>query len=80
MWMPKPSNHLKRPYIAELNEVIITRNGGYAVIDYRDLTVGGVNLKLDPDLNLKSDEEILHHHNQVLLARQLDILIREPVA
>ena len=68
--MPKPSNRLKRPHIADLNEVIITRNGDYAVIDYRDPTVGGVNLKLDSDLSLMSDEEILHCHNQVLLARQ----------
>lgn len=68
--MLKPSNRLKRPHIADKGEVIITRNGEYAYIDYRDPTVGGVSLKLGSDLCLMSDEEILHCHNQVLLAQQ----------
>jgi hypothetical protein len=68
--MPKPRNRLKRPHVADLSDVIITRNGDYAVIDYRDPTVAGVNLKLDSDLSLMSDEEILNCHNQVLLAQQ----------
>lgn len=71
--MPKPSNRLKRPHVVELSEVIITRNGEYADIDYRDPMVGGVSLKLGKDLSLMSDEEILHQHNQVLLARQESI-------
>jgi len=71
--MPKTSNRLKQPHIAEQSEVIITRNGEYADIDYRDTTVGGVSLKLGKDLSLMSDEEILHRHNQVLLAQQESI-------
>lgn len=68
--MPKPSNRLKRPYIAELSEGIITRNGEYADIDYRDPTIGGVSLKLGPEVMLMSDEDILQQHNQILLAQQ----------
>jgi hypothetical protein len=68
--MPKPSNRLKKPCIADLSKVIITRDGEYADIAYRDSTVGGVRLKINPDIIMMSDEEILALHNQVLLARE----------
>lgn len=65
--MPQKSNRLKKPFFADLSEVIITRNGEYADITYRDPTVGGVNLKLGSDIIRMSDEDILDQHNQVLL-------------
>ncbi len=68
--MPKPRKRLKRPYITNQSEVIITRNGEYADITYRDPTVGGVSLKLGSVISLMSDEEILDRHNQILLARE----------
>jgi hypothetical protein len=66
--MPKPSKRLKRPYITNKSEVIITRNGEYADITYRDPTVEGVSLKIGPDIILMSDQEILDRHHEVLLA------------
>jgi hypothetical protein len=71
--MPKQSHRLKKPHVADLSEVIITRNGDYAIIDYRDSTVGSVNLKLGPDIIRMTDEEILERHNQVLLAMKLAV-------
>jgi hypothetical protein len=68
--MPKPSKRLKKPCTADLSEVIISRDGDYADIAYRDPTVGGVNLKIGSDISLMSDKEILDRHNQVLLARE----------
>ncbi len=71
--MPKPSKRLKKPYIADPSEVIITRDGDSADIDYRDSKVGGVRLQIGPDIMRMSDEEILDRHNQVLLAREKTI-------
>lgn len=65
--MPKPSKRHKKPFFADLSEVIITRNGEYADITYRDPTVESVSLKIGPDIILMSDEEILDRHHEVLL-------------
>ncbi len=69
--MPKPSKHFNKPFFADLSEVIITRNGEYADITYRDPTVGGVSLKIGHGIILMSDEEILDRHHEVLLAMKL---------
>ncbi len=62
-------------YSEELADALEESGGDqeYAVIDYRDQTVGGVSLKLDSDIGLLSDEEILDRHNQILLIRKQSI-------
>lgn len=61
---------MKKPHIATLDDVIISRNGDYAEITYRDPTVGGVNLKIGPKVDRMTDREILDIHNETILARQ----------
>lgn len=61
---------MKKPHIATFDDVIITRNGDYAEITYRDPTVGGVNLKIGPEVARMTDREILDIHNETILARQ----------
>lgn len=60
----------KKPHVATLDEVTITRDGEYADITYRDPTVGGVNLKLGPEVERMTDQEILDCHNEIVLAMQ----------
>lgn len=66
--MPRKSTRLNKPFFADLSEVIIIRNREYADITYRDPTVGGVSLKIGPDIILMNDQEILDRHNETLLA------------
>lgn len=61
---------LKKPVAARLDEVIIAKDGDTAVIDYLDTTIGGVNLKIGPQIASMSDQEILDLHNEVLAAQQ----------
>ncbi len=61
---------MKKPHIATIDEVIIMRNGDYAEITYRDPTVGGVSLKIGPEVACMTDQEILDCHNETILAMQ----------
>uniref|UniRef100_A0A831XE39 DUF7713 domain-containing protein n=1 Tax=Geobacter metallireducens TaxID=28232 RepID=A0A831XE39_GEOME len=61
---------LKKPHIATLDEVTITRDGEYADITYHDPTVGGMNLKLGPEVEYMTDQEILDRHNEIILAME----------
>lgn len=61
---------MKKPHIATLDEVIILRNGDYGEITYRDPTVGGVSLKIGPEVARMTDQEILDCHNEIILAMQ----------
>ncbi len=56
----------KKPYIASLNQVTIKREAEYAVIDYVEPEVGGVHLKIGPEVQKMTDEEILSLHNEIL--------------
>ncbi|MFZ3207544.1 MAG: hypothetical protein WA140_01765 [Geobacteraceae bacterium] len=64
---------MKKPHIATLDEVIITRDGDYGEITYRDPTVGGVNLKIGPEVARMTDQEILYCHNETILAMQQSV-------
>ena len=55
------SKRLKKPVIARLDEVTITRDGKTAVIEYVDPTIGGVNLTIGPQLQYMTDQEILEN-------------------
>lgn len=60
----------KRPCVAILDEVSITRQGEAAVIDFKDKSIAGVNLRIGPELKGMSDQEILDVHNGIVRAQQ----------
>ena len=64
---------LKKPHIATPDEVIISRNGDYGEIAYHDPTVGGVSLKIGPDIARMTDQDILDCHNETILAMQQSV-------
>ena len=64
---------MKKPHIATLDEVIISRNGDCGEITYRDPTVGGVSLKIGSDVARMTDQEILDCHNDTILAMQQSV-------
>lgn len=61
---------IKKPYIATLDQVRISRQGEYGIIDYIEPNVSGVHLKIGPNVQEMSDHEILNKHNQILQTRQ----------
>lgn len=61
---------MKKPRIATLDEVIISRDGEYGVITFRDPTVGGMNLKIGSEVTRMTDREILDCYNETVLAMQ----------
>ncbi len=48
------------------NQITIKRDGEYAVIDYLEPGVSGVNLQIGPEVQEMTDEEILSLHNEIL--------------
>lgn len=63
----------KKPHVATLDEVNISRNGDYGEIAYLDPMVGGVSLKIGPDITHMTDQEILDCHNETIIAMQQSI-------
>jgi hypothetical protein len=61
---------MKKPYIATLSQVRISRQGEYGIIEYRESNVSSVQLKIGPEVQKMSDQEILDQHNQILQAQQ----------
>ena len=61
---------LRRPRIATLDEVIISREGEYAVIEFREPGISTMNLKLGPKLNKMTDRQILASFNQTIRAME----------
>jgi hypothetical protein len=64
---------MKKPHIATLDEVVITRDGDCGVIDFRDPIVGGMNLKIGPEVALMTDQEILECYNDVIRTMQRSV-------
>lgn len=60
----------KRPCVAILDEVSITRQGEAAVIVFKDKSIAGVNLRIGPELTGMSDQEVLDVHNDIVRAQQ----------
>ncbi len=56
-------------YIESLDEVIITRDGDYALIAYKEKGVGATHLQIGPEIVETSDTEILELHNGCLRAQ-----------
>ena len=61
---------LRKPQIATLGEVRITRQGETAVIENRDKSISAVNLKIGPQLNGMTDQEVLNTFNGIVRAQR----------
>lgn len=59
----------KERYIARLDEVIVTRNGETATIEYKEKGVMTTQLTIGPEIVTMTDEEILELHNECLRAQ-----------
>ncbi len=59
---------IKPPYIAKMNEVIITKGNTSANIEYKEKNVGGVSIEIGPEVVEMTDREILDQHNKILLS------------
>lgn len=71
---------MKKPYIAKLNQVRISRQGEYGIIEYVEPNVSTTNLKIGPEVQGMSDQEILDEHNRILRIQQQMSLEYEHVA
>ena len=71
--MPQISTRLNKPIIARPDEVIITRDGETAIIDYVDPIIGSVNLTIGPRIVQMTDRDILDCHNSALRAQQQSV-------
>ena len=60
----------KRPHVATLDEVRISRDGDDAIIEFVDSTVATTHLTLGPQVQEMTDQEILDRFNAVILAQQ----------
>jgi hypothetical protein len=60
----------KKLRIATLDEVRISRDGDYAIIEFRDTNVATTHLKLGPEVHEMIDQEVLDRFNEVILAQQ----------
>jgi len=58
-----------RPIITSLQEVIITREKNYAIIQYKDPAYATTHLQIGPELEQMSDEEIVELYNETLRAQ-----------
>ncbi len=59
-----------KPRILTLDQVSISRDGEYAKITYLDEYGGGMALKVEGNVDLMSDREILQQHNEVVEAME----------
>jgi len=61
---------MKKPYIATLDEVRISRQGENVIIQYIEPNVRTTYLTIGPEVQAMTDQEILERHNQLLRAQQ----------
>jgi hypothetical protein len=59
----------KRPRIARLDQVRISRDGEDAIIEFLDAAIATTHLRLGPKVRQMTDEEILLVFNQVIAAQ-----------
>jgi hypothetical protein len=60
----------KKPRTATLDEVIISREGEYAVIEFREPGISTMNLKLGPKMKKMTDRQILNAFNKTVRAME----------
>ncbi len=70
--MAKPADRLKRPFVAGPEQVLITRepDGETAIIEYAEGNVWRTSLRIGPELNDLTDQQILDRHNEVIRAQE----------
>ena len=56
----------KKPHIASMDEVNLTREDGVAIIEYKDSTVATTHFNIGPRIKAMTDEEILDMFNESL--------------
>ncbi len=56
----------KKPYLVSLDEVSIKKEGKYALIEYLEPGVTSVRLKIGPEIEEMTRQEILDLHNEIL--------------
>jgi hypothetical protein len=61
---------LKKPHVATLDEVRISRDADAAIIEYRDAAVASTRLVVGPQVHSMSDAEILEVFNSTTRARE----------
>jgi hypothetical protein len=61
---------LKKPCIASLEQVRITREGEYGIIEYADSSIMTVHLKIGPEIGKMTDQDILDLHNDIVRTRE----------
>ena len=61
---------LRKPCVARIKEVRITRQGETALILFKNKTIAGVNLHIGPELKGMSDQEVLDVHNDIIRAQR----------
>lgn len=61
---------LKRPYVATLDQVRITREADESVIEYAEQGVWTTHFRLGPQVHKMTDQEILDRFNEVLEASE----------
>ena len=61
---------MKKPHVAALDEVRISRKGDAAIISFVDATIATAHLTLGPEVTEMTDQEILDRFNEVILAQQ----------
>ena len=64
------SMRMRKPHLASLDEVKISREGNYAVVEYHDSSVGSTNIQVGLPLANMSDQEVLDLHNDLIRARE----------
>ena len=70
----------EKPYVATLDQVRISREGEYGIIEYIESNVSGVQLKIGPKIQGMSDQEILDCHNRILRMQKQLALEYEHIA
>lgn len=61
---------LKRPHIASLDQVRISREDDGAVIEYAEPGIWTTHFKLGPEVRAMTDQEILDRFNECLMANE----------
>jgi len=61
---------MKRLHVASLDEVRISRDGVDAIIEYADPTVSTTCLRLGPEVQHMTDQEILDRLNETIVAME----------
>ncbi|MBL9106829.1 MAG: hypothetical protein JNL82_38295, partial [Myxococcales bacterium] len=60
----------KRPFVASLDQVRISRRGDTAIIEYADPDIGDTHYKLGSVIDEMTDQQILDHFNEGLAATE----------